>query len=49
MYKKEHYSVKNQRHFKSFRLESNSYINYLPTGVASGVDVVVTFSEREET
>ena len=48
MYKKEDYSVKNQRHFKHFRLESNLYINYLPTGVASGVDVVVKFSKMEE-
>ena len=48
MYNKEDYSVKNQRHFKFFRLESNSYVNYLPTGAASGVDVVVKFSKREE-
>ena len=48
MYRKEDHSVKNQRHFKSFRLESNSYVNYLPTGVASGVDVVVKFSKNEE-
>ena len=48
MYKKEDYSVKNQRHFKPFRLESDSYVNYLPTGAASVVDVVVKFSKREE-
>ena len=32
----------------SFTSEFNLYVNYLPTGVASGVDVVVKFSKMEE-
>ena len=47
MYKTEDYSVKNQRNSKSFRLESNSYAKYLPTGVASGVNIPIKFHENE--
>ena len=44
MYKKEECSDK---HINSFKLEFNSYVNYLPTVVANRVDAAVKFSKKE--
>ena len=48
MYQKEQCSFTDENIPTSFTSEFNLYVNYLPTGVASGVDVAVKFSKMEE-
>ena len=46
MYKKEQCSVTHENIPTSFKSEFNLYVNYLPKGVANGVNVAVMFPKK---
>ena len=48
MYRKQQCSVIHENKPTSFKSEFNLYVNYLPIGVANGVNVAVKFPKKEK-